>query len=130
MDSFLMAETRSQLVALTSNSPYLTDAERLRANHNIHECEDLMRMVRWIVNVKRELTRRQQQGASYGRIKVGPIAGFGYVGRFSVSLLLCPTYRSAKADVNQLKARNAYWQAAVSDYAIGRKGAVMALCNN
>jgi hypothetical protein len=49
---------RAQLTALTFGCALLSEAEQLRANHNIHECEDIGRLTRWLVNTRRELERR------------------------------------------------------------------------
>lgn len=55
---------RAQLTALTFPSPYLTEAEKLLANHHIHECEDRQRLRIWLQNVPLELAQRE--AACYG----------------------------------------------------------------
>jgi hypothetical protein len=57
----LLAGLRARLTALTFGSPHLSAAEKLRANHNAHECEDVDRLARWIVNTERELARREKE---------------------------------------------------------------------
>ena len=49
---------RAQLTALTFHSPHLSEAEKLRANHHIHECEDAKRLTHWLQTVQAELARR------------------------------------------------------------------------
>jgi hypothetical protein len=54
----LLPTLRAQLTALTFHSPHLSEAEKLRANHHIHECEDAKRLTNWLRTVKTELVRR------------------------------------------------------------------------
>jgi hypothetical protein len=54
----LLPTLRAQLTALTFHSPHLSEAEKLRANHHIHECEDAKRLTYWLRTVKTELARR------------------------------------------------------------------------
>lgn len=56
---------RVQLTALTFPSPYLSEAEKLLANHHIHECEDEERLQTWLRNVATELACRE--AAHYGQ---------------------------------------------------------------
>jgi hypothetical protein len=49
---------RAKLTALTFHSPHLSEAEKLSANHHIHECEDGKRLTHWLHTVKAELARR------------------------------------------------------------------------
>jgi hypothetical protein len=56
--SCLLPTLRAQLTALTFHSPHLSAAEKLRANHHIHECEDAKRLTHWLHTVKAELARR------------------------------------------------------------------------
>lgn len=53
-----VAGLRAALTALTFDNALLSDEEQLRANHNIHECEDVFRLTRWFVNTRKELARR------------------------------------------------------------------------
>lgn len=54
---------KAKLPALTFDSPYLSAAEQLRANHSVHECEDAAYLIRWHANVLAELTCRQATAA-------------------------------------------------------------------
>jgi hypothetical protein len=54
----LLPTLRAQLTALTFHSPHLSEAEKLSANHHIHECEDGKRLTHWLHTVKAELARR------------------------------------------------------------------------
>ncbi|MGI4824386.1 MAG: hypothetical protein ACRYFV_24515 [Janthinobacterium lividum] len=56
--SCLLPTLRAQLTALTFHSPHLSEAEKLRANHHIHECEDSKRLTHWLRTVKADLARR------------------------------------------------------------------------
>jgi hypothetical protein len=58
-----LAQLRQDLLVLTFTSPYLTAAERVRANHNAYECEDAERLARWIRNTQAELARREEAQA-------------------------------------------------------------------
>jgi hypothetical protein len=58
ISSQLLSTLRAQLTALTFHSPHLSEAEKLRANHHIHECEDAKRLTHWLRTVKAELARR------------------------------------------------------------------------
>jgi hypothetical protein len=58
---------RAQLTALTFRSPHLSEAEQLRANHHIHECEDAERLTHWLQTVKAELARRSIAAQAQGR---------------------------------------------------------------
>jgi hypothetical protein len=49
---------RRNILAVLNNSLF-TDAERLLANHNVHECEDAQRLATWLRNVRREADRRE-----------------------------------------------------------------------
>jgi hypothetical protein len=55
----VLTHLRAQLTALTFPSPYLSEAERLLANHHIHECEDEGRLQIWLRNVASELAQRE-----------------------------------------------------------------------
>jgi|GEM_PF-2259888 len=50
---------RVNLLALIVGNDLFTEAEQLRANHNVHECNCLSRLVRWTANVGKELTSRE-----------------------------------------------------------------------
>ena len=53
-----LAALRAHLTALTFPSPYLSEAEKLLANHRIHECEDARQLTRWLKNTTATLARR------------------------------------------------------------------------
>jgi len=53
-----LAALRAQLTALTFPSAYLSEAEKLLANHRIHECEDAGQLTRWLKNTTATLARR------------------------------------------------------------------------
>lgn len=50
---------RTHLTTLTFHSPYLSDAEKLRANHRIHDCEHLAQLELWLHTVPAELAWRE-----------------------------------------------------------------------
>ena len=54
-----LSTLRTHLTTLTFHSPYLSDAEKLRANHHIHECEQVAQLLRWLQTVTAELARRE-----------------------------------------------------------------------
>ncbi|GAB3843731.1 hypothetical protein GCM10028822_00220 [Hymenobacter terrigena] len=66
-----VAGLRAALTALTFGNALLSEEEQLRANHSIHECEDVFRLTRWFVNTRRELARRaraREMGADSDRM--------------------------------------------------------------
>jgi hypothetical protein len=56
--SYLLPTLGAELTTFTFHSPYLSEAEKLRANHHIHECEDAQRLTHWLHTVRTELARR------------------------------------------------------------------------
>jgi hypothetical protein len=50
---------RTHLTTLTFHSPYLSDAEKLRANHRIYDCEQLAQLELWLQTVPAELAWRE-----------------------------------------------------------------------
>lgn len=54
-----IATLRAQLTILTFHSPYLSDAEKLLANHRIHDCEQVAQLLRWLHTVHAELAWRE-----------------------------------------------------------------------
>jgi hypothetical protein len=50
------------LLPLIGNSLF-SEAEQLRANHFVHECEDIARLTRWETNVLAEIACRQAEAA-------------------------------------------------------------------
>ena len=68
---------RAQLTALTFHSPYLSPAEQLQANHHIHDCQDPVRLARWLRNLPAALARREAEQraatlAHYAALLQGP----------------------------------------------------------
>jgi hypothetical protein len=62
-----LSTLRTQLTTLTFHSPYLSDAEKLLANHCIHDCEQVAKLLRWLHTVPAELAWRE--AAYYGQDK-------------------------------------------------------------
>ena len=60
--AYSLAVLRAQLTALTFPSAYLSEAEKLLANHRIHECEDAGQLTRWLENTTATLARRHPAG--------------------------------------------------------------------
>jgi hypothetical protein len=54
-----IATLRTHLTTLTFHSPYLSDAEKLRANHRIHDCEQLAQLELWLQTIPAELAWRE-----------------------------------------------------------------------
>lgn len=54
-----IAVLRTHLTTLTFHSLYLSDAEKLRANHRIHDCEQLAQLELWLQTVPAELAWRE-----------------------------------------------------------------------
>jgi hypothetical protein len=50
---------RTHLTTLTFHSPYLSDTEKLRANHRIHECEQEAQLELWLQTIPVELAWRE-----------------------------------------------------------------------
>jgi hypothetical protein len=61
------------LAALTFGNALLSAEEQLRANHSIHECEDVFRLTRWLVNTRKELARRAEEA------EMKPVSGLTQV---------------------------------------------------
>lgn len=49
---------RRAIMAVMSANVF-TPAEKLRANHNVHECEDAAQLALWLTNVRRVFTERE-----------------------------------------------------------------------
>ena len=62
-----LSTLRTHLTTLTFQSPYLSDAEKLLANHQIHDCEQLAQLLHWLQTVPAELAWRE--AAYYGQDK-------------------------------------------------------------
>ena len=56
--AYSLAVLRAQLTALTFPSAYLSEAEKMLANHRIHECEDAGQLTRWLKNTTAMPARR------------------------------------------------------------------------
>jgi len=54
-----LSALRTQLTTLTFHSPYLSEAEKLLANHRIHDCEQVAQLLRWLHTVPAELAQRE-----------------------------------------------------------------------
>ena len=59
----MLGELRQYVLATLFGNPLFSEAEQLRANHFVHECEDPARLTRWRANVLAELARRQVAAA-------------------------------------------------------------------
>ncbi|WP_223654415.1 hypothetical protein [Hymenobacter psoromatis] len=53
-----LGELRQHVLAILLGNPLFSEAEHLRANHFVHECEDVPRLTRWHANVLAEIARR------------------------------------------------------------------------
>jgi hypothetical protein len=60
-----IATLRTHLTTLTFHSPYLSDAEKLLANHHIHNCKQVAKLLLWLHTVPAELAWRE--AAYYGQ---------------------------------------------------------------
>ena len=58
-----LGELRQHVLAALFGNPLFTATEQLRANHFVHECEDVARLTRWHTNVLTEIARRQAVAA-------------------------------------------------------------------
>lgn len=74
-----LADLRAQLTALTFGCALLSEVEQLRANHHIHECEDVGRLTRWLVNTRRELERRAMRQEIRARVAAPAVSASGAV---------------------------------------------------
>jgi hypothetical protein len=62
-----LSTLRTQLTTLTFHSPYLSEAEKLLANHHIHNCGQVAQLLHWLHTVPTELAGRE--AAYYGQDK-------------------------------------------------------------
>lgn len=62
-----LGELRQHVLSPLIGNPLFSDAEQLRANHFVHECEDAARLTRWYANVLAEIARRQAAAAHQRR---------------------------------------------------------------
>jgi hypothetical protein len=58
-----LGELRQYVLLPLLGHPLFSDAELLRANHFVHECADIPRLIRWGANVLAEIARRQTEAA-------------------------------------------------------------------
>ena len=59
----MLGELRQHVMAALLSNPLFSEAEQLRANHLVHECEDVPRLTRWHANVLAEIARREAAAA-------------------------------------------------------------------
>jgi hypothetical protein len=62
-----LGDLRQRILLPLIGNPHFSDAEQLRANHFVHETEDIARLVRWGANVLVEVTRRQVEATRQRR---------------------------------------------------------------
>jgi hypothetical protein len=62
-----LGELRQHVLSPLIGNPLFSEAEQLRANHFVHECEDIARLTHWGVNVLAEIARRQAEAARQRR---------------------------------------------------------------
>jgi hypothetical protein len=58
-----LGELRQHVLLPLIGHPLFSEAEQLRANHFVHESEDIARLARWGANVLAEIARRQAKAA-------------------------------------------------------------------
>jgi hypothetical protein len=58
-----LGELRQHVLLPLIGNPFFSEAEQLRANHFVHESEDIARLTRWGANALAEIARRQAQAA-------------------------------------------------------------------
>lgn len=62
-----LGELRQHVLLPLIGNPLFSEAEQLRANHFVHESEDIARLTRWGVNVLAEIARRRAEAARQRR---------------------------------------------------------------
>jgi hypothetical protein len=62
-----LGELRQHVHLPLIGNPLFSEAERLRANHFVHESEDIARLTRWGANVLAEVARREAEAARQRR---------------------------------------------------------------
>jgi hypothetical protein len=60
-------ELRQHVLRPLLGNPLFSEAEQLRANHFVHESDDIARLIRWDANVLAEIARRQAEVARQRR---------------------------------------------------------------
>jgi hypothetical protein len=66
----VLGELRQHVLTPLIGNPLFSDAEQLRANRFAHECEDVVRLIRWGESIQVEIARREvvaQAEAAYLR---------------------------------------------------------------
>ena len=63
----MLGELRQHVLTPLIGNSLFSEAEQLRANHFVHECEDIARLIRWGANVLAEIVRRQAEAARQRR---------------------------------------------------------------
>ena len=62
-----LGELRQHVLLPLIGNPLFSEAEQLRANHFVHESDDIARLIRWGTNVLAEIARRQAEAACQRR---------------------------------------------------------------
>lgn len=62
-----LGELRQHILLPLIGNPLFSEAEQLRANHFVHESDDIARLTRWGTNVLAEIARRQAEAARQRR---------------------------------------------------------------
>jgi hypothetical protein len=60
-------ELRQHVLLPLLGNPLFSEAEQLRANHFVHESDDIARLTRWGANVLADIARRQAEAARQRR---------------------------------------------------------------
>ncbi|RZJ91625.1 MAG: hypothetical protein EOO60_07740, partial [Hymenobacter sp.] len=63
----VLGELRQHVLAPLLGNALFSEAEQLRANHFVHESDDIVRLTRWGANVLAEIARRQAEAACQRR---------------------------------------------------------------
>jgi len=62
-----LGELRQRVLSPLIGNFLFSAAEQLRANHFVHESDDIARLTRWGANVRAEIARRQSEAARQRR---------------------------------------------------------------
>ena len=62
-----LGELRQHVLLPLLGNPLFSEAEQLRANHFVHESDDIARLTRWGANALAEIARRQAEAAHQRR---------------------------------------------------------------
>jgi hypothetical protein len=63
----MLGELRQHVLLPLIGNPLFSEAEQLRANHFVHESDDIARLTRWGANVLIEIARRKAEAARQRR---------------------------------------------------------------